>query len=132
MKKHKYSCGNGGLGNFMTISPICEKNYFVFISYARQDKQVAHEIQKFLENYKYPIDLVKHEKSPVDSKYLRPVFVDTTDLSTLDQSYRDGLKRAIENSRYMFVLCSKSSSRPESVCHWEISTFLQNHSSGKS
>lgn len=112
----------------MAISHICEKEYFVFISYARQDKQVAYEIQKFLENYKYPIDLVRPEKRPVDPKYLRPVFVDTTDLSTLDSSYREGLNRAIENSRYMLVLCSKSSSRTESVCHWEISTFLQKHS----
>lgn len=115
--------------NSEVIKCIFEKKYFVFISYARQDKSVAHEIQNFLENYKYPRDLVTSEKQPVDTKYLRPVFVDTTDLSTLDPSYREGLKRGIEYSKYMLVLCSKSSSRSESVCHWEISTFLQNHSS---
>lgn len=129
MKKNRCDFVKDKLLNPESSLHICEKKYFVFISYARQDKLVAHEIQKFLENYKYPVDLISSERRPDDSKFLRPVFVDTTDLSTLDSSYKNGLRDAIINSNYMVVLCSKSSARTESVCHWEITTFLQNHSS---
>ena len=74
------------------------------IRYLDKIYDCSSQIQKFLENYKYPVDLISSERRPDDSKFLRPMFVDTTDLSTLDSSYKR-LRDAIVNSNYMVVLC---------------------------
>lgn len=102
--------------------------YWAFISYARADKDIAIKIHKLLEKYRTPKSLVEESRSPIP-RHFCPIFIDLKDLSTTDPDYRDGLKEALKNSKHLIVLCSESSARPESVCHWEINTFLESHSS---
>ena len=43
-----------------------EKNYYAFISYAREDAAVANEVQRRLEKYPYTMHLSDAEHRPDD------------------------------------------------------------------
>ncbi len=103
-------------------------DYFAFISYARHDSECAQGIQRFLEHYRFPQNIVMQENRPVNQKYLRPVFLDIYDLTTCSPTFTGELEDKLKKSRYLIVLCSPHSARIDSVCHWEIKTFLKYHS----
>lgn len=96
---------------------------YVFISYARTQKNIALAIQKRLESYHYPAKLVAPEYMPVHPRYLRRVFVDTEDLPTYTEDYQEDLRQELRAARYLIVLCSEESAKSQWV-DWEINTFL--------
>lgn len=108
-----------------------KKEFFVFISYARANLETAQDIQEFLEKYHYPAYLLPKDRTVPDECYLRPIFLDVTDLSTTSSSYMEELYDVIRNSQYMLVLCSKESARVDSICHKEIDYFKQIHGADK-
>ncbi len=103
------------------------KEYYGFISYARLDETCANNIHKFIEHYRYPVKLVAEKDRPQDAKYLRPIFIDRSDLSVVASSFWDELEETLKNTRYLIVICTENSAREKSVCHWEIQTFLKYH-----
>lgn len=92
---------------------------FAFISYNHKDVKHAQWLQKKLESYKLPTEI--HNEFE-DSKYLRPVFRDQTDLNTgvLANTLRDQL----EQSKFLIVLCSPNSAKSEWVSK-EVETFIK-------
>lgn len=89
--------------------PVSRTDPYCFISYSRQDAAIAQWLQRQLESYKYPTELVKPERRPSDRNYIRPVFLDTNDLSTSDGVFWNDIKSKIEHSQYLLVLCSRAS-----------------------
>ena len=99
---------------------------FVFISYSRLDLNVARDIQQRLEKNVYSNKLVEPQYRPNDEKYVRPVFLDLTDLSTTSASYKRELMEKVANSRYLLLVCSENSAKSEPV-RQEIEQFLKTH-----
>ncbi len=99
--------------------------YYAFISYSRKDVRAARYIQKGLENFCYTSIPVRDKYKPRHPKFLRKIFRDKTDLSYKTPNYRQGLKLALDNSRYLIVICSGNSRRSKEVEH-EIQDFLSN------
>lgn len=56
------------------------EGYFAFISYAREDTDVAGWIHSKLEKYPYPKEFVKEENRPSHPYLIRKIFIDTQDL----------------------------------------------------
>lgn len=77
--------------------------YYAFISYQRKDEKWAKWLQRKLENYQLPVANAK-ETSNKKSKYIRPVFRDKTDMTV--GPLPDALKDALNQSRYLIVICS--------------------------
>lgn len=77
--------------------------YYAFISYQRKDEKWAKWLQRKLENYKLPVANAK-DTADKKSKYIRPVFRDKTDLTA--GPLPDALKEALQQSRYLIVICS--------------------------
>lgn len=92
---------------------------FAFISYNHKDVKWGNWLQKKLESYKLPSEI--HNEFE-DSKYIRPIFRDQTDLNTgiLANTLRDNL----ENSKFLIVLCSPNSAQSE-WCSKEVETFIK-------
>lgn len=92
---------------------------FAFISYNHKDVKYAQWIQKKLENYKLPAEI--HNEFE-DSRFIRPVFRDQTDLNTgvLANVLRDQL----EASKFLIVLCSPNSAKSQWVSN-EVKTFIE-------
>ena len=97
--------------------------YYAFISYSRQDVKAAKFLQRGLEQFKYAVFPVPEERKPQDPVYLRKVFRDKTDLGYKNKTFRDGLYRALADSRFLIVLCSPQSCRSPEVAR-EIEDFL--------
>lgn len=97
-----------------------------FISYSRKDKSVANWLHTKLEKFPYPESLVKIENRPPDKKYLRPVFIDTKDLSVDEHPFNDKIKAVLEDSRFLILICSKNSKTSVFV-DTEVKYFLQSH-----
>lgn len=95
------------------------KQNFAFISYNHKDVKHAQWLQKKLESYKLPAEI--HNEFE-DTKYLRPVFRDQTDLNTgvLANTLRDQL----EASKFLIVLCSPNSAKSEWVSK-EVESFIK-------
>ena len=96
-----------------------ERKNFAFISYNHKDVKWAKWLQKRLESYKLPTEI--HNEFE-DSKFIRPVFRDQTDLNTgvLGNVLRDNL----EASKYLIVLCSPNSAKSEWVSK-EVQSFIE-------
>jgi len=96
-----------------------ERKNFAFISYNHADVKWAKWLQKNLEGYKLPTEI--HNEFE-DSKFIRPVFRDQTDLNTgvLGNVLRDNL----EASKFLIVLCSPNSAKSEWVSK-EVQTFIE-------
>ncbi len=92
---------------------------FAFISYNHKDVKHAKWLQKRLEHYKLPAEI--HNEFE-DSRFIRPVFRDQTDLNTgvLANVLRDQL----EASKYLIVLCSPNSAKSQWVSN-EVKTFIE-------
>lgn len=95
------------------------KQNFAFISYNHKDVRYAKWLQKKLENYKLPAEI--HNEFE-DSRFIRPVFRDQTDLNTgvLANVLRDQL----EASKFLIVLCSPNSAKSQWVSN-EVKTFIE-------
>lgn len=95
------------------------KQNFAFISYNHKDVKYAKWLQKKLENYKLPTEI--HNEFE-DSRFIRPVFRDQTDLNTgvLANVLRDQL----EASKFLIVLCSPNSAKSQWVSN-EVKTFIE-------
>ncbi len=96
-----------------------ERKNFAFISYNHRDVKWAKWLQKNLENYKLPTEI--HNEFE-DSRFIRPVFRDQTDLNTgvLGNVLRDNLLA----SKYLIVLCSPNSAKSEWVSK-EVQSFIE-------
>lgn len=103
-----------------------EKHFFAFISYSRKDIRIARTIQRKLEKYPFPVDKVEEENRPYDSKYIRRVFLDVTDLSARERQFTDELGKRIENTKFLIVICSENSKKSEFV-RKEIEYFYKTH-----
>ena len=103
-----------------------EKKYYAFISYSRLDAAVANEIQRRLEKYPYPKNLTDATHRPYDDYLVRPVFLDTTDLSVRHENFTDEIRQALKNSKHLIVLCSLNAARSQFVAD-EINCFVESH-----
>ena len=92
---------------------------YAFISYSHLDMKMAKLLHKKLESYKLPTEIHNEYE---DSKYLRPVFRDQEDLDTGILS--DELRKNLESSKYLIVICSPLSAKSEWVSN-EVKTFIE-------
>ena len=95
------------------------KKYFAFISYNHRDAKIARWLQRELESYRLPSEI---HNDLNDSRYLRPVFRDRSDLDggVLTNVLRDKL----QSSRYLIVICSPNSASSQWVSN-EVRTFIE-------
>ncbi len=100
-----------------------QNNYYAFISYSRLDIKAAKFIQKGLENFKYTVFPVADEFKPQNPTFLRRVFRDKTDMDYSNEDYRKVLKKTLDRSRYLVVICSPNAKASAPV-HEEIEDFL--------
>lgn len=95
------------------------KLYFAFISYQRQDEEWAEWLQHQLEHYHLPANIVAdHPELPKD---IRPLFRDKTELA--GGVLAKEIRSALENSRYLIVICSPNSAKSEWVDK-EVQSFI--------
>ena len=85
-----------------------------------------------LESYKIPKGLVPKDVRLPDGKYLRKVFVDTSDLPVGDRDFREDIRQELDAAEYLIVLCSRGSARPDSYVHEEIRHFANKPNGGLS
>src|SRR6187431_2203871 len=100
--------------------------YFAFISYSRKDSKVAAWLQKRLEWFRFPVKLVPEDRRPPNPRYIRPIYRDKTNLEVTSEHYWNNIRRALEESRYLVVLCSPHSAASEPV-NMEVTHFLDTH-----
>jgi len=98
-------------------SPLKEENkYWAFISYSSKDKKWGTWLHKKLENYPIPQEF-RDEKifdGAVLGKNLRPIFRDRDELSGSSE-LGPAILKALKNSRFLVVLCSKNSAQSKWV-----------------
>ncbi|MCM1519295.1 MAG: TIR domain-containing protein [Lachnoclostridium sp.] len=92
------------------METICYKS-FAFISYSHRDMGVAKWLQRKLEGFKLPTEI--HNEIDAESRYLRPVFRDQSDLNTGILS--DELRKNLEESKYLILICSRNSAQSQWV-----------------
>ena len=96
-------------------------DYFAFISYSHEDKEIAQKLQKRLERYHMPAKLLQaHPELP---KKLSPIFRDESDISgkgTLIETLYDNLRC----SQYLILICSPSSAKSVYV-NDEVKYFIE-------
>ena len=100
--------------------------YYAFISYSRKNSKAAAYFHRQLEHFRIPVKYVAEENRPPKQKFLRPIFRDRRDLEANENSFTEDIKKALERSRYLIVLCSPDSA----VSHWveeEVKYFLSTH-----
>lgn len=91
---------------------------YVFISYNHKDVEWAKWLQKRLERYRLPAE-AHNELS--DSRYIRPVFRDRDNLTS--GVLNDELRKHLESSKYLVILCSPNSAPSDWVSD-EIKAFI--------
>ena len=100
--------------------------YYAFISYSHKDEKWAKWIQGALENYRLPA-AVRKEAGKTLPQRISPVFRDATDLGA--GKLADNLRQELEQSRFLIVVCSPHSARPnEEGRHWvneEVERFCE-------
>lgn len=97
-----------------------------FISYSRADIDIAIDLEKKLEKYPYPQEMVAEENRPFDSELVRPIFLDVLDLPVKTTEFSKDIQDNLRNSRYLIVICSESSAKSEFVKK-EIDFFMATH-----
>ncbi|MFC5457228.1 toll/interleukin-1 receptor domain-containing protein [Prosthecobacter fluviatilis] len=100
--------------------------YFAFISYSRKDSKVAAWLQNRLEWFRFPVKLVPEDRRPPHERYVRPIYRDKTNLEVTDEHYWNNIRHALEESRYLIVLCSPNSAASDPV-DMEVAHFLETH-----
>ena len=89
---------------------------YAFISYSHKDEKWAAWIQQKLEAYRLPSIIRKEAGSTVPER-IRPVFRDATDLGA--GRLRTNLHQELESSRFLIVVCSPNSAKPNAEGkHW--------------
>ena len=99
------------------------RHYAAFLSYAHADEAIARRVQQRLENFPIPAKDVMAERSS-----LKPIFRDVTEL-TAHHSLPEKIRMAVQNSRFLIVLCSPAAKKS----HWvndEIRLFRKLHGEG--
>ncbi len=87
---------------------MSQYQYKAFISYSHKDTDIAEQIHKELEHYKVPGRLVgKSTSVGVIQKKLGSFFRDREELPVAEDLTTE-VKKALENSEFMIVLCSPS------------------------
>lgn len=81
--------------------------YFAFVSYSRKDMPWAKWLQQKLQNYMLPSKLIRSHKGL--PKRITPVFRDQQDIS--GNVLEDALHQALDDSRYLIVICSPNSAK---------------------
>ncbi len=92
-----------------SVSP---KKYWAFISYSSKDRKWAQWLHSRLENYPIPKEFqgtTVFDGAPL-GKNLRPIFRDRDEL-TGSAELGPAIQRALEQSRYLIVLCSPNSAK---------------------
>lgn len=85
--------------------------YWAFISYSHRDASVADFLHKKLETYRVPRSLVgTPSRDGTVPERLIPVFRDREELPTSSQ-LGDNLQKALQQSRYLVVICSPASAQ---------------------
>jgi len=85
--------------------------YWAFISYSHKDAPVADWLHKKLETYRVPRSLVgTPSRDGTVPERLIPVFRDRDELPTSSQ-LGDNLQKALQQSRYLVVICSPASAQ---------------------
>ena len=101
-----------------------EFKYYAFISYNHRDCKEAKGLQKKLEHYRLPV--VAREEIGEDVR-IRPVFRYVENLSLGD--LRDQIKKELDASKYLIVICSPNSAKPNVKGeHWvndEVERFIK-------
>lgn len=92
---------------------------FAFISYSHRDMKEARWLQRRLEGFRLPTEI--HNDVEAGTRYLRPIFRDQSDLNT--GILPDELRKNLEESKYLILICSKSSARSQWVSD-EAKTFV--------
>lgn len=107
----------------MSESATPEFKYWAFISYSHRDKAWGDWLHKALETYRVPKKLVGQATTRGERVPARifPVFRDREELPTA-ADLGANLKNAIEQSRYLIIICSPSSAKSQWV-NEEILTF---------
>ena len=83
--------------------------YYAFISYSHKDQKWAEWIQRAIEHYKLPAIIRRESQKPLPRR-IAPVFRDATDLGV--DVLVDGLHEELEKSRFLIVVCSPNSAKP--------------------
>ena len=98
-----------------------EYKYTAFISYRHlePDITVAKAVHKAIETFKLPKEFYEGGKRPTFR-----VFRDREELTTTSLS--DSIQDALENSKYLIVICSKRL-RESKWCNIEVETFIGLH-----
>ena len=89
--------------------------YYAFISYSHQDKVWGDWLHKSLETYRVPGHLVgtASRDGAIPSR-VTPVFRDREELPTAT-NLGEAINQALEDSRYLVVICSPRSARSQWV-----------------
>lgn len=95
----------------MTRSNTSSYRNLAFISYSHRDMAVAKWLQRSLERFRLPTEV--HNEIDARSRYLRPVFRDQSDLNT--GILGDELRKNLEESKYLILVCSKNSAQSQWV-----------------
>ena len=89
--------------------------YRAFISYSRNDREIAKRLQRLLEFFVLPAALrVVSAGVTRNARPLAPCFRDEDELVP-GQDLPDRIRRGLESSEYLIVVCSRSSARSEWV-----------------
>lgn len=91
---------------------------FAFISYNHKDVKWAKWLRRKLEWYRLPSEI--HNEFE-DSRYIRPVFRDRDELNS--GVLGEELRKRLENSKYLIVICSPNSAQSDWVSD-EVQAFI--------
>lgn len=95
------------------------QEYYAFISYKSEDATWAKWLQRELEHYRLPRN--NREEHPSQSRGIRPVFRDSSDLSS--GLLAKEIHKALEQSKYLIVICSPLAAKSPWVAD-EIQHFI--------
>ena len=87
---------------------------------------MAIDLIKRIESYAYPVEWVDAKNRPENEKFVRPIFLDLTDLSAQTHNFTEELCERLAEARYLIVICTEHSANSEFV-HREIDYFLSTH-----
>ncbi len=103
--------------------------YCAFLSYSRADRAFAEWLQRALESYKIPRELVgRATRTGVVPRSLRPIFRDMSDFPA-GGVLGDRIREAITGSNALIVVCSPAAVKSTYV-NGEISAFKGRHDAG--
>ena len=123
-RDHRRTRGQHAKNKFLAFMPHPErtlvdsepghrsKKYWAFISYSSKDRKWGQWLHKRLESYPVPREFQGSAlfDGPVLGKNLRPIFRDRDELAGSSE-LGPAILRALDQSRFLVVLCSKNSAK---------------------